>query len=65
MTADEASVYNLLDFEPYHIDQIAAKTGWPAGRIYSVLIFLELNGLIEQLPGKYFIRKSRNLLGLS
>ncbi|MGI6552171.1 MAG: DNA-processing protein DprA [Bacillota bacterium] len=57
LTADEASVYNLLDFEPYHIDQIAAKTGWPAGRIYSVLIFLELNGLIEQLPGKYFIKK--------
>ncbi|HHX50315.1 MAG TPA: DNA-protecting protein DprA, partial [Clostridia bacterium] len=53
-----ASIYNLLDFEPCHIDEIAAKTGWPTGKIYTVLIFLELNGLIEQLPGKYFIKKN-------
>ena len=39
---------------PVHIDEIAQTTGIDAGEVAAVLVELELEGLVEALPGKFF-----------
>ncbi len=50
----EASVYSCLSQTPLHIDEIAAKCALTAGDVSAILLRLELNGAITQLPGKHF-----------
>ena len=40
-----------------HADEIIAATGLPPAEVLSILITLELKGIIEQHPGKYFSLK--------
>jgi DNA processing protein len=40
-----------------HIDDIADRTGLPAGTLLALLLGLELEGLVVQHPGKYFQRR--------
>lgn len=58
LTPDEQAVYNCLSWEPVRIEELIEKTGWTASRVQTVLTFLELSGLIEQLPGRQIIKKS-------
>jgi DNA processing protein len=51
---DEKKVAECLKLEPLHIDVIARKTGLSIALINSILIMLELKGVVEQLPGKIF-----------
>lgn len=51
----ERAVYDCLNTEPMHIEQIIEQTGFMAGNISSALISLQLKGIIKQLPGSYFI----------
>jgi len=53
----EKKIYNCLDSEPLHIDQIVAKTNLTPGNINAGLISLRLKGLIKQLPGSMFLKK--------
>jgi DNA processing protein len=44
----------LLDavgFEPASVDVLTARLGWKAGTVASMLLILELEGLVEQQPG--------------
>jgi DNA processing protein len=50
----EANVVALLAPNPLHIDEIIAKSALTAGEVSAILLRLELNGLITQLPGMYF-----------
>jgi DNA processing protein len=50
----EAQVYSCLSQTPLHIDEIAAKCALTAGDVSAILLRLELNGTIMQLPGKHF-----------
>lgn len=43
-----------LDVEPVHIDDLARKLAFQAGRLSGVLLQLELKGLVSQSPGKRF-----------
>ena len=52
----ERTIYDCLDKEPMHTDQIIAETNLPAGSINAGLISLRLKGLIKQLPGNLFLR---------
>jgi len=54
LTADELQVYEALGPYPVHIDDLARATSLGPGRLSSVLLKLELYGLIQQTPGKYF-----------
>lgn len=58
LTADEQTVYNMLNWTPQRVEELMEKTGWTPDRIQPVLTLLELHGLVEQLPGRQFIRKS-------
>ncbi len=55
MTDDEKTVYRHLDNESSHIDMIVRKTNMPAGSVLSILLSLELKGVVRQMEGKHFI----------
>jgi DNA processing protein len=51
---EELAVYNVLSPYPEHIDNIIRKTHIESGKLLSLLLQLELKGIVHQLPGKYF-----------
>ena len=51
---EELAVYNNLSPYPEHIDAIIRKTHIESGKLLSLLLQLELKGIVQQLPGKYF-----------
>ncbi|MDI6781308.1 MAG: DNA-processing protein DprA [bacterium] len=52
----EKKVYSLMQDEPQHIDYFIYNSGMSAGQIASILLQLELKGIVRQLPGKMFVR---------
>ena len=51
---DEIRVYEAIGPYPVHIDDLVRKIPMGPGKISSILLKLELAGLIRQSPGKYF-----------
>jgi len=56
LSQEEEKVYNLLSFEPIHIDFISKESGLPINRISTVLMNLEMKGRIKEVAGKMFLR---------
>lgn len=56
LSAAAAKVYQLLDFEPLHGDEIARKCGLTPMELSAILLDLELQGGIKALPGHHYIR---------
>jgi len=54
LTQDERGVYSVLKDKSLHIDEIIKLTGMDPARALSVLLSLELNGVVVQLPAKMF-----------
>jgi DNA processing protein len=52
---EETILLRILDKVPKHIDEIAQEAHISAQRAAAMLLGLELRGLVNQLPGKYFI----------
>jgi DNA processing protein len=50
-------VGTLPDDEPLSVDRIIQKTGLPVQRVLSILLDMELKGVIHQYPGKFFARR--------
>ncbi|MBI2506404.1 MAG: DNA-protecting protein DprA [Candidatus Latescibacteria bacterium] len=57
LSPQERLVYDLLGEEPLHIDPLGAQTGLPVPELLRILLDLELEGLVVQLPGKRFVRQ--------
>ncbi len=57
LTEGEKSVYGLLSETPLHIDAIIRESQLDPGSVSSLLLNLELKGLISQWPGKCFSKK--------
>ena len=57
LTPDEQAVLSTMDASSVHIDQIARDTQLPIGKVSSLLVMLELKGIVQQLPGKQFVKK--------
>jgi DNA processing protein len=53
----EKSVYDYLNTEPIHAEQIVADSPHPAGGVNAAIVSLRLKGLIKQLPGNMFVRR--------
>jgi len=51
----EAAVFSLLSTTAIHIDEILTRSALTAGEVSAILLRLELNGVISQLPGKQFL----------
>jgi DNA processing protein len=54
LTAEEGAVLNSMRHETLHIDEIITRSGLPAATALQTLLALELKGVVQQLPGKYF-----------
>ncbi len=54
---EEERVFCLLEDEPVHIDSIIAQTRMSASHVSTILLQLELKGLVQQLSGKRFIKR--------
>lgn len=57
LTPDEGAVLSAIDAPTSHIDQIVRSAQLPINRVSSILLTLELKGIVEQLPGKQFAKK--------
>ena len=54
LTPEERVVYNMISPYPEHIDTIVRKAHIEPGKLLSLLLQLELKGVVQQLPGKFF-----------
>ncbi|MFH1146970.1 MAG: DNA-processing protein DprA [Pseudomonadota bacterium] len=54
---EEKEVLNIIEDYPQHIDELARRGSLAVQRVSGLLLNLELKGLVQQLPGKLFIRK--------
>lgn len=52
----EARIYNLLSWDAVHIDELIERSGLTAADVASLLLSLELKGLLRQLPGHAYVR---------
>lgn len=59
LSAQESQVLALLQPEETHIDAVIHASQLPAHVVASILMTLELRGLVQQFPGKFFARKTR------
>ena len=57
LTAEAARVLALLSSEETHIETIIHASQLPAQVVASILVTLELRGVIRQFPGKFFVRR--------
>ena len=58
LTQDERTVFDAIEDPSSHIDTIVRTTQLPIGQVSSVLLMLELKGVVQQLPGKQFTKNS-------
>ena len=56
MDEAETALYNIIGDYPIHIDQIARDNKMEPGEVSSLLMKMELKGIVRQLPGKMFVR---------
>lgn len=57
----ESSLFSYLSEEPAHVDEIARLCEAPVHKVLSVMTILELEGLVQRLPGdRYVSTISRN-----
>ncbi|MBW1859484.1 MAG: DNA-protecting protein DprA [Deltaproteobacteria bacterium] len=56
LTAEEEKVLDKLSPYPIHIDNLVRELSLSAGHVSSLLLQLELKGLVTQSPGKLFSR---------
>jgi DNA processing protein len=54
LSPEEMALYKTLSPYPEHIDAIVRKTNIDPGKLLSLLLQLELKGMVQQLPGKLF-----------
>ncbi len=55
---DAAALWRALARVPRHADEVARAAGLAPGAALAALLALELQGLCEQRPGHYFLRRS-------
>ncbi len=55
---DASSLFAALGRRPRHADDVARAAGLATGAALAGLLALELQGLCEQRPGHYFVRRS-------
>ena len=55
LSSDERLVFESLEPYPVHIDDISRKLSIEPGKLSSILLQLELKGIAQQSPGKFFL----------
>jgi DNA processing protein len=57
LSPKEKQIWDLLSNESLHVDQMVRQAGIGISPMLSLLLEMELKGLIKQLPGKFFTRR--------
>jgi DNA processing protein len=57
LSGPEKTIFECLNKEPSHIEEIIADTDLAAGSVNAGLVSLRLKGLIKQLPGSLFVKR--------
>jgi len=57
LSGPEKTIYECLNKEPSHIEEIIVDTDLAAGSVNAGLVSLRLKGLIKQLPGSLFVKR--------
>jgi DNA processing protein len=57
LSQEEQRLYELLGESPLHIDALIRGSQFDPGKVSSLLLNLELKGLVSQWPGKCFSKK--------
>jgi DNA processing protein len=57
LTPEERAAYRAVTDEPLHVDDIIERSGLGAGQASKALLGLQLKKLIQELPGKHYLRK--------
>lgn len=58
LSSEESLVFEAIGAYPVHIDDLARKLSMKPGKLSSILLRLELKGIVHQSPGKLFSRTS-------
>ena len=58
LTPDEKTVFDAIEVPSSHIDTIVRATQLSISQVSSVLLMLELKGVVQQLPGKQFSKSN-------
>lgn len=56
LSDEEKKIFDLLDYEKKHIDNILIESNIDINKLSSILTVLEMKGLVKQLSGKNFIK---------
>ena len=56
LAKEEDIVYSWIRLQPAGLEDLIAKTGFPASRVLSVLTGLELKGLIREVQKNHYVR---------
>lgn len=51
----EQKLLNVMGFEPLHIDEIGAQSGYPIARVTAALTLMELKGMVRQVGGMNYV----------
>ena len=57
LSEEARRILDVLDQGQLQIDSITTQTALSSGQVSSILLELELKGIIRQLPGKVFVKK--------
>ncbi|MGZ8921593.1 MAG: DNA-processing protein DprA, partial [Limisphaerales bacterium] len=60
LTDNEKLIYEALGTEELFMDEVIVKTGLPASTVSVALLTLEMKKLLQQKPGKVFVRFNRD-----
>jgi len=52
----EKKVYEIIGDYPMHMDNIVRLGKMEVGKVAGILMKMELEGTVKQLPGKMFVR---------
>jgi DNA processing protein len=52
----ERQIYDMLERDPLHIDEVVSRTQLPPSIVSSTLLTLEIRGLIRQMAGNRYVR---------
>lgn len=62
LSSQEERILQVLEDEPLFIDTIIQRSGLLTQEVLSLLLALELKGLIQQQPGRFFLKRCPNPL---
>ncbi len=60
LTADERRIFDLLSWEPAHVDELTVRSSVMPDRLAEVLLGLELKGVAKQVAGQRYVRQTAN-----